>query len=68
MDNKKGNGKLVKSFNKLKSWIKFDLPDGQVIKVLIKDHETNRNMFTMICDCPREIKISTVHNDNIGNH
>lgn len=67
MEKQKDTGRLIKSFNKRKSWIKFDLPNGQIIKLLMKDHETNKNLFTMVCDCPKDIKISTVFNENIGN-
>lgn len=59
---------LITTIKKEKEWIRFNLPNGQKIKVLVKDHDSGNNLLaTTVIDCPREIKIDRTQDENFGN-
>ena len=60
---------LAVTTKRAQEWIEFTLPDSRKIKVLVKKHKSgNTNYQTVIIECPRDIKIQRVPNENIGNH
>lgn len=68
MDNKE-SGFLSLTVKKNRDWIKFDLGNGEEIKILVKHHKSeNNNLNRIIIKCPRRINIDREENDNMGNH
>ena len=59
---------LMMGIKKNKEWMIFELPNGEKIKILIKTHKSgNPNQAVIAIDCPKNIKINRLINDNIGN-
>lgn len=59
-------GRLVVTIKKDTDWVKFTLPDDREIKVLVKK-ASNSSFNKVVIDCPKDIKVNRVVNDNIGN-
>ena len=62
------NGRLVLTLKKSIESLSFELADGRKIKVFIKDHEKkSRNYLKIVIECPKDIKIKRVVDENVGN-
>lgn len=63
------DGFLGLTTRRAEEWIEITMADKRKIRILVKKHKSgNPNFQCVIIQCPKDLSIVRVPNENIGNH